>query len=199
MPAAARLATCFFLGALLGTLLDGIHLYGDVESYPDPGFGRWAWFVPLEFGAAGLVAGALIPRLERAAGPPESPRWSPLTRLAELGLLVAAYLSTVLLADVPGLVTALLLALLAARLALWPVRGDWAYALAGGLAGPAAEILIAATGAFDYADPDLAGIPLWLPALWANGGLFIRRLLLPVVLDESYPSRSSTRPPSTPT
>jgi hypothetical protein len=199
MPAAARLATCFFLGALLGTLLDGIHLYGDVESYPDPGFGRWAWFVPLEFGAAALVAGALIPRLERAAGPAESPRWSPLTRLAELGLLVAAYLSTVLLADVPGLVTALLLALLAARLALWPVRGDWAYALAGGLAGPAAEILIAATGAFDYADPDLAGIPLWLPALWANGGLFIRRLLLPVVLDESYPSRSSTRPPSTPT
>jgi len=199
MPAAARLATCFFLGALLGTLLDGIHLYGDVESYRDPGFGRWAWFVPLEFGAAALVAGALIPRLEQAAGPAESPRWSPLTRLAELGLLVAAYLSTVLLADVPGLVTALLLALLAARLALWPVRGDWAYALAGGLAGPAAEILIAATGAFDYADPDLAGIPLWLPALWANGGLFIRRLLLPVVLDESYPSRSSTRPPSTPT
>jgi len=199
MPSASRLAVCFCLGALLGTVLDGIHLYGDVESYPGPDFGRWAWFVPLEFGVAGALAGALIPRLERAAGPAAPPHWTPLTRLAELGLLMTAYLSTVLLADVPGLVTALLLALLAARLVLWPERGDWAYALAGGLAGPAAEILIAATGAFDYADPGLAGIPLWLPALWANGGLFIRRLLLPVVLDESYPSRSSTRPPSTPT
>lgn len=197
MSPASRLATCFCLGAVVGTLLDGIHLYGDVESYPGPDFGRWAWFVPLEFGAAGVVAGALIPRLERSVGPAEPPHWAPLTRLAELGLLVAAYLSTVLLAEVPGLVTTLLLVLLAARLVLWPVRGDWAYALAGGLAGPAAEILIAATGAFDYADPDFAGIPMWLPALWANGGIFIRRLLGPVVL--GYRSLRSTRPPSTPT
>jgi len=195
MPAASRLAICFCLGALVGTLLDGIHLYGDVESYADPGFGRWAWFVPLEFGAAGAIAGALIPRLERAVGPAGPPRWTPLARVAELGVLVAAYLSTVLLADVPVLVTVLLLALLAVRLMRSPVRGDWAYALAGGLAGPVAEILIAATGAFDYADPDVAGIPLWLPPLWANGGLFIRRLLGPVV----YPSLSSTRPPSAPT
>ena len=36
-----------------------------------------------------------------------------------------------------------------------------------------------ATGAFDYAHPDFAGIPMWLPALWANGGLLIRRLLAP--------------------
>jgi hypothetical protein len=194
MPAASRLAICFCLGAAVGTLLDGIHLYGDVESYPDPVFGRWAWFVPLEFGAAGALAGALIPRLERAVGPAEPPRWGALARLAELAVLVAAYLSTVVLADVPAVATALLLVLLAARLTR-PVRGDWAYALAGALAGPAAEIVISATGAFDYADPDIAGIPLWLPALWANGGIFIRRLLGPVV----YPSRSSTRPPSAPT
>ena len=195
MPAASRLAICFCLGAAIGTLLDGIHLYGDVESYPHPEVGRWAWFVPLEFGLAGAAAGALMPALERAVGPAQPPHWAPLTRLAELGLLVAAYLSTVWLAEVPGLVTTLLLVLLAARLVRWPVRGDWAYALAGGLAGPAAEILIAATGAFDYADPDFAGIPMWLPALWANGGLFIRRLLGPIV----YPSLSSTSPPRAPT
>ena len=74
MPAASRLATCFCLGALLGTLLDGIHLYGDVESYPDPLLGRWAWFVPLEFGLAGALAGAADPgaRARRRAG--RSPR-----------------------------------------------------------------------------------------------------------------------------
>lgn len=107
MPAAARLATCFFLGAVLGTLLDGIHVYGDVESYPDPLLGRWAWSVPLEFGAAGVLAGALIPRLERLVGPKRPPHWPLAVRIAE-----------------------------------------------------------------------------WLPALWANGGLFIRRLLAPVVLDD---------------
>ena len=50
--------------------------------------------------------------------------------------------------------------------------------------GPLAEIAISATGAFDYANPDFAGIPMWLPALWANGGLLIRRLLGPVVLPQ---------------
>jgi hypothetical protein len=197
---AARLALCFLIGVALGTLLDGIHVYGDVLSYPDPAFGRWAWFVPLEFGLVGALAGALIPGLERVVGPPRTPRWSPGVRLLELGVIAAAYLSTVVLSDAPVAVTLGLLALLAARLAWRPVRGDWAYALIAAVAGPAGEALLSATGAFDYADPDFAGIPMWLPALWANGGIFIRRLLAPVVLDPAvYRSRSSTSPPSVPT
>jgi hypothetical protein len=197
MSAAARLATCFCLGALLGTLLDGIHLYGDVESYPDPVVGRWAWFVPLEFGAAGALAGALIPSLERRVGPPHLPHWSPWRRIAELGLLVAAYFSTVLLDDAPVTLTAGLLVLLAIRLTVRPVPGDWAYALIAAVAGPAVEATLSAAGAFDYADPDVAGIPMWLPALWANGGLLIRRLFGPIA--PAYRSRSSTSPPSAPT
>jgi hypothetical protein len=100
--------------------------------------------------------------------------------------------------EAPEVVTLGLVALLAGRLLLRPVRGDWAYALIAAIAGPAAEALISAAGAFDYAEPDLAGIPMWLPALWANGGIFIRRLLAPVMLD-SYRSRNSTSPPSAPT
>jgi hypothetical protein len=195
MPVVTRLAVCFGLGALLGTLLDGIHLYGDVESYPHPAFGRWAWFVPLEFGTAGVLVGLLIPHLERLVGPQEPPYWPPLVRVAELCLLVAAYVSTVLLADAPLVVTLALVTLLAVRLRFAAVRGDWAYALAAAVAGPAVEAALAATGAFEYADPDIAGIPIWLPALWANGGLLIRRLFVPVV----YRSRSSTSPPSVPT
>jgi Protein of unknown function (DUF2878) len=195
MRAPGRIATCLCLGALLGTLLDGIHLYGDVESYPDPVLGRWAWFVPLEFGAVGTLAGAALPRLEQLIGPARTPYWTPVVRIAELCLLLVAYLSTVVLADAPVVVTAALAALLVARLALWPVPGDWAYALIAAAAGAVIEALLSAAGAFDYADPDVAGIPMWLPFLWANGGIFIRRLLVPVV----YPSRSSTRPPSAPT
>jgi len=196
--AAARLATCFCLGALLGTLLDGIHVYGDVESYPDPLLGPWAWFVPLEFGAVGALAGALIPALERLAGPPRPPHWPLGVRIAELCVIVAAYLSTVVLDEAPVLLTTGLIALLAIRLTFRPVPGDWLYALIGAAVGPVVEATISALGAFDYSDPDVAGIPMWLPALWALGGIFIRRLLAPVVLD-GYRSRSSTRPPSAPT
>jgi len=197
MSGAARIATCFLLGALLGTVLDGIHLYGDVESYPETLFGRWAWFVPLEFGAVGALAGAAIPWVERLVGPPSPPHWSPAARIAELFVLVAAYVSTAVLADAPVLVSVLLVLLLAARLLLGPVQGDWAYAAIAAVAGVTVEALLSVAGVFDYADPDLAGIPMWLPLLWANGGIFIRRLLLPVVVD--YPSRSSTSPPREPT
>ena len=195
---AARLAICFCLGAVLGTLLDGIHVYGDVESYPDPLLGRWAWFVPLEFGLAGAFAGALIPALERLAGPPWPPHWPLRVRIAELCLIVAAYLSTVVLDAAPVLLTTGLVALLAIRLTFRPVPGDLLYALIGAAVGPAVEATISALGAFDYSDPDVLGIPMWLPALWALGGIFIRRLLAPVVLD-GYRSRSSTSPPSAPT
>jgi hypothetical protein len=198
MPNPSRLAICFLLGAVLGTAFDGIHLYGDVESYPDPAFGRWAWFVPLEFGAVAALAGALIPSLERLAGPPHLPQWSPGTRFAELCVITAAYTSTVVLDDEPLILTLGLLALVTGRLLLRPAPGDWAYALIAAVVGPAVEAALSAADAFDYADPDLAGIPLWLPALWANGGLFMRRLLAPVVLP-SYRSRSSTSPPRVPT
>ena len=66
-----------------------------------------------------------------------------------------------------------------ARLAFARVRGDWAFALVAGIAGPAVEAVVHATGAFHYTEPDFLGIPVWLPVLWANGGLAIRRLFGP--------------------
>ena len=191
MPPARRLAACFAIGAVAGTLLDGIHLLGDVLSYESEAFGEWAWFVPLEFGLAGVAAGIAIPAIERAAGPPSSPRFGPGRRAAELLLFAAAYGATALWdGDGAPWVTLALVALVTARLVLAPVTGDWAYALAAAVLGPLGEIAILATGAFEYAHPDFAGIPMWLPALWANGGLLIRRLLVPVVLNTNIEAAS---------
>jgi hypothetical protein len=184
MPSPARLAACFAIGAVAGTLLDGLHLLGDVLTYEHEAFGEWAWFVPLEFGLAGVVAGAAIPVLERAVGPQVPPSFDTIGRVREAVLFAALYGATALF-DGDGAAWLLvgLTLLVLVRLWLWPVPGDWAYAAIAAVAGPAAEIAISATGAFDYAHPDFAGIPMWLPALWANGGLLIRRLLGPVVLD----------------
>ena len=74
------------------------------------------------------------------------------------------------------------------------VPGDWAYAAIAAVLGPLGEIAISATGAFDYANPDFAGIPMWLPALWANGGLLIRRMLVPVVLPGRGDHRRAPNP-----
>jgi hypothetical protein len=178
-----RLAFCFVLGACLGTLLDGIHAYGDVLSYPNPTFGRWAWFVPLEFGLVGVAAGLAVPWLERLAGAASAPGWTAGRRALELLLFAALYASTTLVDGLGAILLALALAGLAAvRLVRREVPGDLIYVLVAAVLGPSAEAVISALGAFDYQDPDFAGIPAWLPSLWANGGLLIRRLIRPIVL-----------------
>jgi len=179
-----HLAGCFALGAALGTCLDALHAYGDVESYANPVIGRLGWFVPLEFGLAGLVAGVSVPALDRRfAG--HALGWPLADRFRELALIVALYATTVI-ANGWGasLIAVAFAALLVLRLARSQAPGDWAFALVAGLAGPAVEAAIHAVGAFDYSEPDLLGIPIWLPALWANGGLVIRRLFAPLTVAE---------------
>jgi len=39
--------------------------------------------------------------------------------------------------------------------------------------GPFAEIAAMSAGAWQYTEPLVAGIPLWLPFLWGNAALFI--------------------------
>jgi hypothetical protein len=187
---ARRLAVCFVLGACLGTLLDGIHAYGDVLSYPDPAFGRWAWFVPVEFGLVGVGAGLAVPWLERLAGGDSATTWSNRRRVRELLLFAALYVSTTLVeSDLGAILLALGLGSLAAvRVARREAPGDWVYVVIAAVLGPLAEAVISALGAFDYENPDFAGIPIWLPSLWANGGLLIRRLIVPIVM----PGRQTT-------
>jgi Protein of unknown function (DUF2878) len=182
---APRLVACFVLGALLGTLLDGIHAYGDVLAYPDPDFGRWAWFVPLEFGLLGLGAGLVVPGLERLVAPGAVLVWSLARRVFELALFAGLYFVTTLVEGDGAIWLGLALGLLAAlRLLRREAPGDWAYVVAASVLGPATEAAMSALGAFDYLDPDVAGIPFWLPGLWANGGLLIRRLIRPIVLPQ---------------
>jgi hypothetical protein len=188
-------ARCFLLGAVLGTLLDGIHAYGDVLVYPNPAFGRWAWFVPVEFGLVGAAVGLLMPAMEQAVADGETPHWSLAQRAGELALFTCLYLATALVEPGGAVFLAVALAALALfRVVFGGVRGDWAYALTAAILGPAAEAIISALGAFDYVDPDFAGIPIWLPPLWANGGLLIRRLIAPIALSARNNSRLRRTP-----
>src|SRR4051794_38510392 len=152
-PILSRLASAFALGAVLGTALDAIHAYGDVESYSHDLLGELGWFVPLEFGLAGVASALAVPLLERAAGPGSPPAWTPWERIRELPLLAGLYVTSVA-ANGPGAVafTVALLVLLAARLGFAATKGDWAFALVAAIAGPAAEAAIHAIGAFDYTE-----------------------------------------------
>jgi Protein of unknown function (DUF2878) len=181
--ALSRLLGAFVLGAVLGTGLDAIHVYGDVEDYANQALGQLAWFVPLEFGLAGIVSAVAVAALERAAAMGRPPPWTSWERARELPVLTGLYVTSVGANGSGAVPFAIALAvLLAARLSLARTPGDWAFALAAAVAGPATEATIHALGAFDYTEPDVLGLPVWLPLLWANGGLAIRRLFGPLAL-----------------
>ena len=152
-------------------------MYGDVETYSNEVLGELGWFVPLEFGLAGVASALLVPVLDRRLAPDWAPHWTIWERLREVPLLVGLYVTSVA-ANGPDatIFMVALLVLLAVRLAVAAAPGAGAFALVAAIAGPAAEATIHAIGAFDYTEPDLLGVPIWLPALWANGGLAIRRL-----------------------
>jgi Protein of unknown function (DUF2878) len=173
-----RLGGAFALGAALGTALDAIHAYGDVEHYPHAALGRLGWFVPLEFGLAGVASALALGQLERRLG--KGTRWSGWERAREVPVLAGLYMTSVGANGQGNAALAVgLLVLVAARLVFAPAPGDWVLALLAGIAGPAAEATIHALGAFRYTEPDVLGLPLWLAPLWANGGLAIRRLFAP--------------------
>jgi hypothetical protein len=186
--ALSRLLRAFGLGAALGTALDAIHAYGDVENYSHETLGRLGWFVPLEFGLAGVASALAVPLLERGFGEGRPPAWTSWERIRELPLLAGLYMTSVAANGPAGAVpfAVALLVLLAVRLGLVATRGDWAFALAAAIAGPAVEAAIHGLGVFDYTEPDFLGLPLWLPALWANGGLAIRRLFGPLSVPEPH-------------
>jgi Protein of unknown function (DUF2878) len=167
-----------------------------VEKYPHAALGQLGWFVPLEFGLAGVAAALGVSLLEGLFGPGLAPAWTAWERLREVFLLAGLYVTSVGANGASNVAFAVaLLALLAGRLAFAPVRGDWAFALAAAIAGPATEAVIHALGAFDYTEPDFLGLPIWLPALWANGGLAIRRLFGPLARSAvPQPHEAAQRP-----
>jgi hypothetical protein len=156
-------------------------VYGDVETYPNEVLGRLGWFVPIEFGLAGVASALAIPVLERAVRKDAASAWPAWERLREVPLLIGLYFTSVEANGANATLFAVaLVVLVAARLTFAAVPGDWAFALVAAVAGPAVEAAIHAIGAFGYTEPDLLGVPIWLPALWANGGLAIRRIFGPL-------------------
>lgn len=178
---AGRVACLFAAGAVGLTLLDGLHTHTGTIRYPAPLLWRAAWWVPLSFGA-GLAAGGTLYAFGHHAlgGRRAPPGWSEL--LAGLLAFVGLYALTGLHAG-PAATTLAALAAAALGLFAWldRTRAGAALTLVAVVVGPLIEAAYVRLGAFDYARPDLLGVPLWLPALYACGapvlGQAARRVL----------------------
>jgi len=170
-------AFVFLLGAVVGTLLDQIHVRFGVLWYAHPVLFGQAFWVPLVFGAGGLVLVNSHAALIALGGGRPAP---PGPRAAQATLFVGAYLLTGIAADRPRLVLGVLTAAWLVRVALSPSRELVLAGLAFAVGGPLFEAALAATGGFSYDRPDLFGVPCWLPALYLHASLLTRVVYLAI-------------------
>jgi len=176
MTAAAstqRTAALFVAGAVVGTLLDRIHVAAGVLWYARPVLAGQAVWVPLVFGVGALLlmSGHVI------FPPPERPATPATLVVPALGLLLA-YLATAALADRPFTLALVLVIAWLVRVLREPTADKLAVATAFGLGGPFFEAALSATGGFFYRRPDILGVPVWLPALYLHVSLLTRQIAL---------------------
>lgn len=155
---------------LLGAALDQIHVQSGLLAYPEPAWWDQAWWVPLNFAVllTSLVAAtAQLARAQLGREPLPDDR-----RLAvDFAWFAGAYaLSGLVAPEAPGLLAVGYVASWLARVAPRPERRFLlGFGLALALAGCAVEAAEIALGWFSYADPDVAGVPLWLAGIYLHG------------------------------
>ncbi len=162
----------FVSGATIGTLLDALQVNSRVERYPAPALYGEVWWVPLLMGSAVVAIGYSQVLVDPLLGHRRSTRHLWLT-LSEQGWLILAYLITVL--SMGALATAGLLLLIYAN--FWLLAGSsWQnilFSIVTAITGSLIEMTLVASGAFSYTKPDLLGVPLWLPCLYAIASLAV--------------------------
>ena len=162
----------FLLGATFGTALDAFHVYSYVEQYTRSAFLGVAWWVPLLFGFAVAAIGYSHPLIDPLIHNLRRPRRLT-TSIAELAWLLLAYV--IAASPISSLAKTILLGLIYFNFWLLTGRGlqNLLLSLVTAITGTLVEMTLVAAGAFSYLQPDILGIPYWLPFMYACASLAI--------------------------
>jgi hypothetical protein len=150
----------FGVGALIGTVLDQIHVRRLILMYPRIKPGKQARWVPLLFGSGTVIMGHMSSYLIPAAAKHKL-GWP------TFAWLLGTYLITAEKRASTGARAAiLLLLLLIFRTNLY--RKIPMYACTCALLGCLTEYSLVKRGWFHHLEPDVAQLPLWLPVLYLH-------------------------------
>ena len=162
----------FLLGTIFGTALDTFHVYTSVEQYTRPVFLGLAWWVPLLFGFATVAIGYTHPLVDPLIHNLRRPRRLS-TSIAELTWLLLAYV--IVASSTSSLAKTILLSLIYFNFWLLTGRGwqNLLLSLVTAITGTLVEMTLVGAGAFSYLQPDILGVPYWLPFMYACASLAI--------------------------
>jgi hypothetical protein len=158
-------------GAVLGTLLDGVHVATATTRYTHPTVAGLAWWVPLMFGGATVAIGAshrLVDRWLRRDLRPDG------GRVAAGMVLVLGLWATSGLVKPAG--TALWI-LAPASVAMWLLLDrtlvGLGLAIATAISGVVVEATLVSLGVFTYVAPDAGRVASWLPWLYVAASVAV--------------------------
>jgi hypothetical protein len=164
----------FLIGAVYLSFFDWLQVKCGVEYYYNS---TWSIVkVPLQFGILAIILDRLTGWFEKnfVERRFKATLFEVLDRLAIFAFL---YLFTLLSKFAPSWSIALFFIVFTAfDLRCVYQKGDWKYMVALGLLGTILEGALVHLKTFGYTQSDLFGLPYWLPLLWANGGILVRRL-----------------------
>jgi hypothetical protein len=160
----------FLFGAVFGSALDAIHTHSGTTAYTHEIGLKMAWWTPLVFGVAGLLVGLSYPVARRIARSPVAARSTVSRAAGGFAFFAALYLASGYLPASNAVKLAVLAAgALVLGVSTAPTRVAFGLALVTAIVGPSVEVLLVAAGTFRHLQPDVFGIPAWLPALYAAG------------------------------
>ncbi len=187
----------FITGALGGLIGDAAHVQTGTTTYLSdalPFIWESAIWFPLAVGAGTVATGFL--RLQLAEVEPWEAGGPLREAIGAIAAVLAIYAVTALISDQPEGPATTLIVMLAVLVAVRFASGPAALicGLAAALFGPLAEIVIVAIDAAAYGPgaDGLAGVALWLPALYFAFGVVVSRLV------EVAPGLSRRQPRSRP-
>ncbi len=177
------LGRAFFVGFLIGPLVDFLHVYTGTTSYsptmlPTGPIGMPFW-VPLLFGGASLAIGISHPFLDhllKRCPFPGSLRWGSIC--AGFSIFFAIYAASAFLYPEPQLLKNLIVG--AGALLIWVIFDrTWQGFLIGTLtaaAGVGVEVFLTRHDIFQHREQGLLGVAVWLPWLYFSGSIVMGNL-----------------------
>jgi hypothetical protein len=173
-----RIVRLTLLGALVGPLLDRVHAWTGAIIYDTPVTALGVpWWVTLVYIGAALGIGLTHPPLDRVLGRPQKVKLSPAVLAVGFVGMIVLWVASGLLPWSNGVIALVLLAgaggMLAALDRTWQ---GMLLALGTGLGGIVVEATLVRVGSFHHRQPDVWGLPVWLPCLYFGGSVAIGNL-----------------------
>lgn len=176
MKRAKGVVLLFVIGAVMLSIFDMFHTHGGVTEYAHVIAWKMAWWTPLAFGSS-LAFGGLAYRAGHRAmrGDPELPSNAALA--AALVIYAGLYCASGYLPASNEGKLALLLVGFAGL--WWLLDRSWqgmVMAAVAAIGGCLTEFVLTQRGVFRHLQPDVIGLPVWLPALYLASGTVLGQL-----------------------